>query len=463
MNSGEDISHQPTSNSLSPHAILFLRRLSAGLGTGLVLFSLLADPLGISAAGFSTGQGLLAVIGVTLLVLGVLGARTVAIYQTLGVLFLNSILLVVMVEILFGGIAWIISRNNTAEESNSLIDRFLVLPYYQAQPWSEVYWNESAMTQIMPFSPFVNTKARPFSGTYININEQGQRVVPETHCQADSYTIFTFGGSTMFGIGSPDWGTIPVYLQSALNEATDQPICIINMGQLAHINDQLIVELMFQLKAGHVPDLVLFYSGINDVHFPYKSGTLDTRHIFGDLEARFDPPPPSLPQQLTDTLRDHSYTYKVLSRFVATEDEVVDYAAQEDAAFQANHLEVESFAQSITDNIVWNYTTVSEWGQAYGFDVLFFWQPVLITGQKTLTPEEAAFKTEYSPTLAQVYQAVYDRIAALALPDLHDISTAFDEYEGFIWIDRFHIVPEGNQVVAQAMFPYIVEKMDLPE
>jgi hypothetical protein len=209
--------------------------------------------------------------------------------------------------------------------------------------------------------------------------------------------------------------------------------------------------------------LVIFYAGVNDVYFPYKSGTLDTRQTFGDLTRRFNPPLPGLDQQVLDTIREQSYTYQVLSRFVQPPVVAIDYSAQEDALFLERGLQVDSFAQGIVEQMQWHYTTLQQWGRDSGFEVLFFWQPVLITSQKVLTPEEAKFMTQYSPTLTEVYRAVYAEMAALTLSDLHDISTIFDNYEGFIWMDRFHIVPEGNQQVAQAMLPYVLEKLEVDD
>ena len=69
------------------------------------------------------------------------------------------------------------------------------------------------------YYPYVGWRRAPFKGTTIEIDQNGIRVTPGADCSAKSFKVFTFGESSMWGTGSPDWGTIPAHLQRGLEQA----------------------------------------------------------------------------------------------------------------------------------------------------------------------------------------------------------------------------------------------------
>ncbi|MDR1703040.1 MAG: hypothetical protein LBR56_09695 [Sporomusaceae bacterium] len=71
-------------------------------------------------------------------------------------------------------------------------------------------------------------KLRDYSGTKVNIIN-GHRIVPEQP-QNYKHTIYCFGGCTTFGVGCPDNGTRPAYLQKILNENYSNEFCVENFG-----------------------------------------------------------------------------------------------------------------------------------------------------------------------------------------------------------------------------------------
>ena len=72
-----------------------------------------------------------------------------------------------------------------------------------------------------------------------------------------------FGGSTMWGTGGRDEGTIPAALARELRGHGIVPE-ITNFGETGYVNTQEVLLLALQLQKGRVPDLVIFYDGIND-------------------------------------------------------------------------------------------------------------------------------------------------------------------------------------------------------
>jgi hypothetical protein len=73
--------------------------------------------------------------------------------------------------------------------------------------------------------------------------------------------VWVFGGSTVYGIGTPDWATIPSYLSREVN--TDPTACIevTNLGAEGYVTNQEEIFLIQQLKAGRKPDIAILYDG----------------------------------------------------------------------------------------------------------------------------------------------------------------------------------------------------------
>src|SRR2546421_467749 len=75
--------------------------------------------------------------------------------------------------------------------------------YYASQDWAEQFWHEFRLTRKQRYYPYVGWRRAPFKGRTIEIDQNGIRVTPGADCRAASFKVFTFGGSTMWGTGSP--------------------------------------------------------------------------------------------------------------------------------------------------------------------------------------------------------------------------------------------------------------------
>jgi hypothetical protein len=421
------------------------------LGVLIIGLVLLADPLGLSGRGFSRGQLLVLLVGVSLVILGGMRERIVKVYQTIAILLLNTIVLLIILEISAGVLSWVISTDeDTAPPANFKLN----LSYYQSQDWSRQYWREFNAAEKYRYQPFVGWRRPPFEGETIHVDETGRRVTPNADCQEGAYTVFAFGGSTMWGTGAPDWGTIPAYLQQQLDEQRDQPVCVINFGQSAYVSSQSLIELFLQLKAGNIPDLAVFYDGTNDVFAAYQSGRADAHQNLRQLEEVFlGKQKQSLPDHISETLRQQSYLIRLIDRYLAEDEE----SEKNLITYQTMGVDAETLAGAVVDNYLANYAFVETLSAAYSFDFAFFWQPALPVSQKPLTPEEQAFAEKLDPDLVALYTATYQRIESQNLPHLIDLSGVLDDSEESLWIDFTHITPVGNQIVAEAMLNVLAQ------
>jgi hypothetical protein len=147
---------------------------------------------------------------------------------------------------------------------------------YPDQSWVLAYYKEFSESQIAKWVPWVYHRRLPFNGAFINVDDRGVRrtTTPNTVKQTSNQTIriFMFGGSTMWGTGARDYMTIPSVLTQMLmdNNIHTQ---IVNYGESGYVSTQEVIALMLQLQEGNIPDIVIFYDGINDVFSSYLENT----------------------------------------------------------------------------------------------------------------------------------------------------------------------------------------------
>jgi lysophospholipase L1-like esterase len=240
-----------------------------------------------------------------------------------------------------------------------------------------------------------------------------------------------FGGSTMWGLGANDTGTIPAYVQSLLGDST----CVVNYGMFGYVATQNTIKLMTELQRGNVPDVVIFYDGVNDVLATHQNNAAAAHQNLSEVAAAYEPN--TLSSALLETLRD-SYTRQLLAKVLPQPDP--QPTTQRDN---------QALAVDTTEAYLLNYAIVERLSEEYGFEFAFFWQPVITIGEKPLTEVEIPLagglgnsQALYNLTYAQIEQraANYDK--------LYYIADVFDDVEQFLYVDPFHIVPEGNEIIA---------------
>jgi len=99
----------------------------------------------------------------------------------------------------------------------------------------------------------------------------------------------------------------------------------------------------------------------------------------------------------------------------------------------------------------------------YGFQALFFWQPV-ITTKRCKTPDEQRWLNDYTDE-PERRRLLYEAILAqrrhcpelVNAPDCFDLSAVFDDCADPVYIDLYHLSEAGNSAVAEAMLPAVVD------
>jgi lysophospholipase L1-like esterase len=314
--------------------------------------------------------------------------------------------------------------------------------YYQTVDWADGYAAEHAQI-VVEFAPYVGWRHRQFVGEHINIGADGVRITPNTACDADdAFTVFMFGGSTMWGYSVPDAYTVPVYVHEALQARMDRPVCVINFGTWAYVSTQSMMRLTTELQRGNVPDLAIFYDGHNDIFAAFQNGEAGPHQNVGSMAARLSPDePPPLVQMMQQT-----YTFNLIRLFAQG-------AAQSAPQPTGGEADENPLAAAIIDVYALNRRMVQSLAEQYGFEVWFFWQPDILVTSKALTEEEAYLRNNVDAPFARLVAQTYALMETTFEPDQHFVSLipVFDQTDGTTWVDHVHLSPEGNAIIAQAM------------
>jgi lysophospholipase L1-like esterase len=272
----------------------------------------------------------------------------------------------------------------------------------------------------------------------ININSygfRGQEILMEK--PEDTYRIFVVGGSTTFGIRSPDQKTIPGHLEQNLNKLNfDKKIEVINAG-IGGITSTDELQLVTTKIVQFDPDLIIVFDGNNDiVNFAGK-----TKNKWSD-------------DAITLTWKQYLSFYK--TPFVVGG--IIDDAKASISLsiFNPNFVEI---AQVWKKNMI----TICELGKQQGFDTIVVLQPFLGTGNKTLSDfEKENLETRYvtfsTQSLYDGYQLLADELNNLEnyCYKSSDFRNTFDDINESVYFDRVHVGPESNKILADKMADMVV-------
>ena len=146
-----------------------------------------------------------------------LGQRIAVLYKSLAILILNAIVIFVCLDFA-ARVAYKAYTSLFPRPAQVVADPRASSPFYRSEPWAAQYWREFPLSRQTRYRSFVLYRRAPFKGETINIDQEGIRLTPGADCGPNAFKVFAFGGSTMWGTGSPDWGTIPSYLQTGIKK-----------------------------------------------------------------------------------------------------------------------------------------------------------------------------------------------------------------------------------------------------
>ncbi len=148
--------------------------------------------------------------------------------------------------------------------------------FFKNVDWGNRYFYEYwAATRNADWHSYIYGRCHKFAGEFINVDKKGLRKTWNSFVDPgakNTLKIFFFGGSTGWGMGARDDHTVPSELSRMLSEKLSCSVEVTNFSENGYVATQSLLMLMLELRQGNIPDVVLFYDGINDAFSAFQNG-----------------------------------------------------------------------------------------------------------------------------------------------------------------------------------------------
>lgn len=314
------------------------------------------------------------------------------------------------------------------------------------------------------WEPYAYWRTRPHFGQFVNVDDRGLRrtvPLPPGGAAGDPppERVFVFGGSSVWGVGAHDAYTVPSLIAERLAR-TGRPVEVTNFGQVGYVSTQEVIALYREIQQGRVPDVVIFFDGYNDISAALSSGgaglSFNERQRVAEFNLLRSGTVRLLPLAVQNCPLAKLLT---IARGAST---LYQVPAEERGAFT-----LETFADDVLRVYAANVATVDALGERFGFDALYYWQPLVFLKEPRTADEESYIEGRESGE--PIYEALYREFRRAAGDDrpgdeshprltvfrfgtrVHHLGDLFNtpEWEQrTAFYDRCHLVEAANQVVA---------------
>lgn len=299
-------------------------------------------------------------------------------------------------------------------------------PNYAGVDWARRHYEERARRGNV-YRSFIEWRHAPMVGETINVEGPYlQRRTINSNASATSKAYF-FGGSTMWGDGANDAGTIPSQFSALTGMHAE------NFAERGYTAHQNLILLMQLLQQGHRPDLVVFYDGVNEVLHKCRVELNPDSH---ERERQFE------------TVLQNSLVADSFSHYFAP---LLTFARniqrEHRRAFKTDEYDCHSNppkAEAIAENLMRDWQFARQLVEWHGGKFVAVLQPV--------APMSRTRREHFSifPLLEQGYKTVYPMVRGKIARsgEFHDLVSVLDRDE-YIYIDFCHLSPNGNRYVAE--------------
>jgi hypothetical protein len=312
--------------------------------------------------------------------------------------------------------------------------------------WDEYHKEYGEVDSSLDWQPYVYWRSRPHSGSLVNVDEQGRRRTWSASPAGPSRKVFVLGGSSVWGVGARDDGTVPSHVARLLAQA-GVAAEVTNLGEIGWVGTQEVLALELELRRGNVPDLAVFVDGFNDAMVACRGCTAgvtmneeNRRHEFNLLSR-----PAEMLRRGVAGLAARS----VVARLAAA-------GAPAEPPRWGCLAPGGDWTPVLVDEAVAAYRANVRWARAlaaeYGFEVRFYWQPA-VWDRRSPTAFEADRAADLGPLCPDVRRRIGDRLVrwgeepgGLAVASL---ASALDAAEGCVFLDACHVTERGNELIAR--------------
>lgn len=329
------------------------------------------------------------------------------------------------------------------------VDPRLIRDGYGGEAWP-IQHDRELRALADRWEPYVYFRQKPFAGETITINADGLR---RTWAPADPaertakvYKLLMLGGSTLWGYGARDDRTIPSLVARRLHERGYR-IDIRNLAEIGYVSTQEVVALVRGLQSGYRPDLVIFYDGVNDTTSALLEGEAGVTTNERNRRAEFNilQSPGRLGGSLVMRVVRDSASFR-LAQVLAHR-----VAGPATLSFSGSSApDRKTLASDVVRRYRANLEMVEKLGREYGFDALFYWQPVVFDKEAPTSVEaDEARKLEWARGFfGEVYGSIRESGELRGDRRFHDLSRVFSGSKELVFIDYCHTTESANERVA---------------
>ena len=353
-----------------------------------------------------------------------------------------SLLLCVVLEVVCWLTLLIVDRNAPPDPRNP--DVRAKAEAYRNVSWGDDYFMEFNESFDARWEPYEYWRRKVYNGKFITIDTNGLRVTPNSgHGTERAARIFMFGGSTMWGTGARNSFTIPALLATELI-SRGMRVDVVNFGESGLVTTQEVIILLRQLQKGDVPDLVVYYDGINDTYSAYQQGVagLPQNESNRVLEFNLTKRMPDLRRMAVKDAFDQLAIVRLTKRILSIErtESKPEYNAR--------------VAEEAVNVYLKNMELVQALARSYGFKCYFFWQPTLFGKSKRSDYEKAEYESQQH--LEKFFYETYRVLREKTTPTRGDktfqnLSDIFLHEDEPVYIDWMHLSEKGNAIIAHEM------------
>lgn len=364
---------------------------------------------------------------------------------------------------------------------------------YDGAKWALNMFHEEDSLPPFAWHPYDYWSAQPYKGKYFNIGSDGlRRTFNDVSATGGKpFRIFVFGGSTLYGLGARDDYTIPSFLARDLAKDGIRNIEVFNYGQPGYSSTQEVIRLFLQLRQGDVPNLVIFYDGVNDTVAAYQYGAAGLTSQEYNRAREFNVLNPKIPSKRLALYTAAAITFVNASALGKVVRGAMLYVARPLYEYihgwlprnrakatgkimpywgvVANREMKEGLPRATVETYIRNMLLVEQAGRDLSFKCLFYWQPIIYWKNPLSHFEKRVVLESGSvyPGLEKVVRATYaDAHEASASHEggvgLHDISDILNGEKSCFW-DPWHITENCDAVVAarieKDVLPIVTEGM----
>ncbi len=319
------------------------------------------------------------------------------------------------------------------------------------QGWIREYFREQDEGGV-EWRPYVYWRRRPYRGQYLNIDDAGlRRTWNKTSSPAPGQLkVFMFGGSTLWSVGARDEFTIPSLVSKKLAARLESGAWVTSFAEIGYVSTQGVIALMLELRSGNVPDVVVFFDGVNDTFSAFEHGVAGIPQNESHRVAEFDA---FKRFKWRQTVVENMALYKLAAAHVRSRGRAPSVGAA-----RADDGSTDALARAVGEVYLGNVGLLKALAQRYGFRAVFFWQPTVFA-KKRLSPREQQWigqsrndwEARVGPFFDKAYGAFRERLRTSGVEHVYDLSDVFDEARGTIFTDEWHVTETGNEQLAEMM------------